>query len=112
MTDTFFTKYHYSIIDNTETGVEVHECPHCNGLFGVDWTYLDQISEEVNCPMCNNRVICAMDERFEEQDIPSTMEDLTVAISRYEAYGTGVDNMRKYAIDLLSALEQIFGEVQ
>lgn len=35
------------------------ECPHCNGLFAVDSTYLDQMTEDVNCPMCCLEVVIA-----------------------------------------------------
>ena len=52
------TKYIQEVIDEDEVGVEIHECPHCTGVFGVDWTFLDQVSQEVKCPMCEQPVLC------------------------------------------------------
>ena len=28
------------------------QCPHCQGIFGVDSTYLDEIDNFIHCPMC------------------------------------------------------------
>jgi hypothetical protein len=41
-----------------DIAVEIHECPQCKGLFGVDWTYLDQQNDNVVCPMCEITVEC------------------------------------------------------
>ena len=27
-------------------------CPGCHGIFGIDATYIDQVNENVKCPMC------------------------------------------------------------
>lgn len=35
-----------------ELVIEATSCPYCNGLFGVDWTYLDQVDNYIHCPMC------------------------------------------------------------
>jgi hypothetical protein len=32
--------------------LDVVECPFCHGIFGVDWTYLEQVDNTVHCPMC------------------------------------------------------------
>jgi len=39
-----------------DLAVEIGTCPRCNGLIGVDASYLDQVNSEVACPMCGKRV--------------------------------------------------------
>lgn len=36
--------------------IEVHRCRICHGVFGIDSTFTDQVSEDVACPMCNTHV--------------------------------------------------------
>ena len=43
-------------IEDGDLAIEVGTCPGCGGLFGIDWTYLDQISTDVTCPMCGTEV--------------------------------------------------------
>ena len=31
----------------------VFECEFCKGAIGIDATYIDQVSEEIKCPYCN-----------------------------------------------------------
>lgn len=50
------TKYIAEWTNEAKVGVEIHECPHCTGVFGVDWTFLDQVSQEIKCPMCEIEV--------------------------------------------------------
>lgn len=38
------------------------ECPHCGGLLGVDWAFLEQVSDFVNCPMCQ-RIVYVPEEK-------------------------------------------------
>lgn len=35
-----------------DQGLLVFECPGCNALFGVDWTFIEQVFLYINCPMC------------------------------------------------------------
>ena len=39
-------------LGNDET-VEIHRCPTCHGVLGIDWTFLDQVQDEIVCPMCS-----------------------------------------------------------
>ena len=41
---------------DSDYAIENVICPHCNGFFAVDWTYLDQVDDVVSCPMCLGRV--------------------------------------------------------
>jgi len=41
---------------NENVDVEIHECPSCDGVFGIDVSFLDQVKTEVSCPMCNAEV--------------------------------------------------------
>lgn len=54
------TKYvnEFRIIESGEN-VEIHRCPECSGVFGVDATFLDQIRIKVICPMCSIGVTVA-----------------------------------------------------
>lgn len=45
-----------SEIDIEDETIEVHRCPFCKALFGIDVTYLIQVSETVTCMMCANEV--------------------------------------------------------
>ena len=36
--------------------VEIHRCPFCNGVFGVDSTFVDQVGTKITCPMCETRI--------------------------------------------------------
>jgi hypothetical protein len=40
-----------------DLALDTVECPYCKGLFGVDWTYLEQVDNVVHCPMCCMQVI-------------------------------------------------------
>jgi hypothetical protein len=50
------TEYLGESIIKDEIAGEWHQCPECDGVFGIDSTYVDQISEAVNCPMCKHKV--------------------------------------------------------
>jgi hypothetical protein len=39
-----------------EEEIEITRCPWCNGIFGVDSSYLDQNTDEIICPMCEEEV--------------------------------------------------------
>jgi hypothetical protein len=46
------------IIDESKDhAIDTAECPYCFGLFGVDCSYLDQVTNTVHCPMCGNEVV-------------------------------------------------------
>jgi hypothetical protein len=46
------------VVDETKDhAIDVGECPYCHGLFGVDWTYLEQVDNVVHCPICCMEVI-------------------------------------------------------
>jgi Zn-finger nucleic acid-binding protein len=47
-------------IDGLEQAIEIFVCPQCHGVMGVDWTYLDQVTEIIRCPMCE-KDICVED---------------------------------------------------
>lgn len=36
--------------------VEIHRCPQCTGVFGVDCTFLDQVGIVIFCPMCTTEI--------------------------------------------------------
>lgn len=36
--------------------VELHECPGCGGLFGIDVTFLEQVEDDVHCMMCSDYI--------------------------------------------------------
>ena len=38
-------------VDN-DLSLEIGTCPACGGLFGVDWTYIEQVTDIIHCPMC------------------------------------------------------------
>ncbi len=42
--------------ENQQLSVEVGICPGCNGLIGIDWTYLDQVDNCITCPMCGTQL--------------------------------------------------------
>lgn len=52
------------VIEAVEVGDDFSEvlickCPWCNGLFGIDCSYVDQVMSEddtINCNMCNHMV--------------------------------------------------------
>lgn len=44
--------YEIIIDDTADLALIYGECSYCHGLFGVDWTYLDQVDNIVHCPMC------------------------------------------------------------
>jgi len=37
--------------------IAIVTCPHCNGIFGVDNTYLEQVDNHIYCSMCKLKVI-------------------------------------------------------
>lgn len=39
-------------LDSTKEAVEIHRCPHCKGVLGIDTSYLDQVAVIIKCPMC------------------------------------------------------------
>lgn len=39
-------------VNREEQEIEIVKCPHCEGWFGVDATYLDQCDDVIHCPMC------------------------------------------------------------
>jgi hypothetical protein len=39
-----------------ESDLCVMVCPSCNGLFAIDFTFLDQVSDDCVCPMCQSRI--------------------------------------------------------
>jgi len=46
-----------------ELDIEVMQCPCCQGIFAVDTSYLDEVTEVVHCPMCCEEVlVCEEDE--------------------------------------------------
>jgi len=50
----FIIKFKNKSTDEEE--IEITRCPKCKGIFGVDSTYLDQSSDEINCPMCKEEI--------------------------------------------------------
>ena len=50
------------IDENEDLAMEMCVCPFCKGLFAVDWTYLEQVTNVIHCPMCCMEVV------FEEYD--------------------------------------------
>jgi len=49
--------YSWENPEGQEQEIEIVTCPHCNGVFAVDSTYLDQVDDVVHCPMCCIEVI-------------------------------------------------------
>lgn len=47
----------YSLQPDKDLAIEIATCPYCNGIFGVDVTYLDQVDDVVHCPMCCMEII-------------------------------------------------------
>lgn len=39
-------------LNDEDDALVVGTCPFCGGLLGVDWTYLDQVTNVIHCPMC------------------------------------------------------------
>jgi len=37
--------------------VEIHRCNQCNGVLGIDSSFIDQVNDEVKCPMCENKIV-------------------------------------------------------
>ena len=46
-------------IEETDEDIEVHQCPHCNGVFGIDATFTDQVGDDIICMMCYKQVVLA-----------------------------------------------------
>lgn len=46
------TTYIKDIELNNDEVLEIHRCPECTGIFGIDYTFVDQVQEEVVCMMC------------------------------------------------------------
>jgi len=44
--------YNFHDLEGEEQEIEIVTCPHCNGVFGVDSAYLDQVDDVIHCPMC------------------------------------------------------------
>lgn len=40
-------------VKQANANIEVHVCPDCSGTFGIDSTFVDQVTHEINCPMCD-----------------------------------------------------------
>lgn len=40
----------------TNEAVEIHRCPSCDGVFGIDASFLDQIGIVIFCPMCTTEI--------------------------------------------------------
>lgn len=43
-------------IKNHDEHIEVHRCPQCAGILGIDSTFLDQVDTSIICPMCTSRI--------------------------------------------------------
>lgn len=44
----------------SNSGIELigpYECPLCGGHFSVDVTYLDQVSQTINCMYCQEEIL-------------------------------------------------------
>jgi Zn-finger nucleic acid-binding protein len=41
------------ILQSSGEEVEIHRCPSCDGVFGIDASFLDQVGTEVSCLMCD-----------------------------------------------------------
>ena len=77
MTDTTNTFVIFQFnIDHEKQEIEIAKCPVCEGWFGVDATYLDQVSAFIHCPMCSAEVwVYCVDAHlveFEQLDVPLT----------------------------------------
>ena len=42
----------FVVDEKKELELTVVTCPNCHGLFGVDSSFLDQVSNTVHCSMC------------------------------------------------------------
>ena len=36
--------------------VEIHLCPCCHGVFGIDTSFVDQVTVKIECMMCDNTI--------------------------------------------------------
>ena len=46
--------------DNNNYMLVIRKCDRCNGVIGIDITYLQQVSDEIDCPYCGetNAIDC------------------------------------------------------
>ena len=47
-------------LENDEA-LEIHRCPQCRGLIGIDAHFLDQVTDRITCPMCKVEVRLEME---------------------------------------------------
>lgn len=45
------------VSDDEGLWLEYVTCPFCQGLFAVDFTYIEQVSDHVHCPICCMEVV-------------------------------------------------------
>jgi len=73
-------------VDDEDHEITLVTCPLCQGLFAVDSTFLDQVSDLVCCPMCQSQVGVDDSDAAGYVDIPKLQAELVEANRKLELY--------------------------
>jgi Zn-finger nucleic acid-binding protein len=86
------TEFLVEIKAGNDESVEIHRCPRCHGLLGIDSTYLDQVDTTVICPMCTKE-ICFSDPSEVEEEQEEEIVDKGFGRFSAEELQAGCDRM-------------------
>ena len=49
-------------LEETNENLEIHKCPFCGGVFGIDSSFIEQVDDAIVCMMCFKNILLAESE--------------------------------------------------